>query len=263
MVTVDEQAHRDAPVVRIRNLTRRFGDQVAVDDVSLDVYPGEIVGLLGPNGAGKSTTLRMLATLMQPDSGTASIAGHDVVADPLGARAVLGYQTGDTGLYEQLTPREFLRYFGRLNRIPDDVLEPRVTALITEFGIASYADRVCRGLSTGQKQRVTLARTVLHRPAALVLDEPTSGLDLLAAQFVLERVRNLAAGGTAVLYSTHIMSEVEILCDRVVILHEGRVIAAGTLAALYAQTQTTSLARAFLALVQGPPPNSNSPEVLP
>lgn len=237
------------PSIALRGVTRRFDTFLAVDDVSFDVYPGEIVGLLGPNGAGKSTTLRMLATLMRPDAGTIHVGGHDALQDPLAVRRLLGYQTGDTGLYQRLTPREFLRYFGSLHGMPRDLLEDRVDHAIRDFDLRAFADRVCRGLSTGQRQRVSLARTILHDPAALVLDEPTSGLDVVAAGFITAQLRRLADAGKAVLFSTHILSEVELLCDRVLVIDHGRVVAAGTVEALVERTGAANFAAAFIALI--------------
>lgn len=238
-----------APAIAVHHVCRYYGDVRAVDDVSFTVAPGEVVGLLGPNGAGKTTTLRMLATLIAPDSGTVEVAGHDAVTSPLRVRASLGYQTGDTGLYNRLTPPEFLRYFGKLNNIPKHQLEARITELIDRFEMHEFAARLCGNLSTGQKQRVSVARTLLHDPPVVVLDEPTSGLDLVSSQFLLDTMRGLADAGRAVLFSTHIMGEVELICDRVVLLHRGVVIASGTVDALVAATGTTNLARAFLALV--------------
>lgn len=237
------------PAIAVDHVCRYYGDVRAVDDVSFTVAPGEVVGLLGPNGAGKTTTLRMLATLIAPDSGTVEVAGHDAVTSPLSVRASLGYQTGDTGLYNRLTPPEFLRYFGRLNNIPKQQLEARITELIDRFEMHEFAARLCGNLSTGQKQRVSVARTLLHDPPVVVLDEPTSGLDLVSSQFLLDTMRGLADAGRAVLFSTHIMGEVELICDRVVLLHRGVVIASGTVDELVAATGTANLARAFLALV--------------
>jgi len=239
-------------MIEVEGVTRSYGDTVAVDDLSFVVRPGEVVGLLGPNGAGKTTTLRMIATLLKPDRGVIRVQGHDVVHEPLAVRAALGYQTGDTGLYGRLTPREFLRYFGRLHRMPKAELEDRIDTLVHDFDIGEFADRPCSGLSTGQKQRVTLARTVLHDPPVLVLDEPTSGLDLVSAAFILQTIRRFAASGRAVLFSTHIMSEVELLCDRVVLIDRGVARARGTVDDLLRQSGEPQLSRAFLALVGRP-----------
>lgn len=237
-------------MIHVSHVSRSYGPLKAVDDVSLEVNAGEIVGLLGPNGAGKTTLLRMLATLIKPDAGTIEIDGFDTKTNPLDVRQRLGYQTGDTGLYARLTPKEFLEYFATLHGIPKAVSRERIDRLIENFGIAEFAMRPCGGLSTGQKQRVVLARTLIHDPPVLVLDEPTSGLDVISSQFILTSVRTLAEQGRAVLFSTHILSEVELLCDRAVVMHRGREIANGSAEELCAQTGESGLARAFLALVR-------------
>ncbi len=236
-------------MIEVEGISRRFGDVQAVSDLSFRVERGEIVGLLGPNGAGKTTALRILATLLTPDTGTVRVDGVDALADPVEARSRLGYQTGDTGLYERLTPREFLRYFGQLHGIAKAPLESRLSTLVDAFGVSEFADRPCSTLSTGQKQRVTLARTMLHDPPAIVLDEPTSGLDIVSSAFILDRLREAAANGHAVLFSTHVLSEVELLCDRVVVIHRGRERASGTIEELLELTGEAQLSRAFLSLV--------------
>ena len=246
-------------MIRIRDVKRAYGEVQAVDGVSFDVERGEVVALLGPNGAGKTTALRMLATLIKPDSGTLEVDGHDVTADPKSVRAAIGYHTGDTGVYQRLTPREFLEYFGRLNGVPAAELGDRVSRLIEEFAISEFADRQCGTLSTGQTQRVALARTVVHDPPVLILDEPTSGLDIVSARHILEAVRRAAQQDRAVLFSTHIMSEVELIADRVVVLHRGRGIATGTVEELCEQTGEDQLSRAFLRLV-GELPDRESAE---
>ncbi len=236
-------------MIHVDHVSRSYGDLRAVDDVSFDVQPGEIVALLGPNGAGKSTVLRMIATLIRPDAGTITVHGHDVVADSTGVRTLLGYQTGDTGLYARLSPIEFLSYFAALHEVPPPLAAERIARLVERFDMGDFAKRPCGGLSTGQKQRVVLARTLVHDPPVLVLDEPTSGLDVLSSAFILDAIRGLAAEGRAVLFSTHILSEVELLCDRVVVIHRGRRIAEDTVDGLMSATQATSLSRAFLQLV--------------
>ena len=234
----------------VENVSRSYGEVRAVQDVSFRVGAGEVVGLLGPNGAGKTTTLRMLATLIPPDEGRALVGGHDVVQEPLAVRGALGYQTGDTGLYGRLTPPEFLRYFGDLHGIPQSTLEPRIAKLVEDFDITPFADRLCGNLSTGQKQRVTLARTLLHDPPVVVLDEPTSGLDIVSAQFILDTLQALAAEGRAVLFSTHIMTEVELICQRAIIIHKGRVIADDDRQALVDAVEAPNLGRAFLRWIE-------------
>jgi sodium transport system ATP-binding protein len=239
----------DTPLILADSLTRRFDDLLAVDRVSFSVQAGEVVGLLGPNGAGKTTTLRILATLLAPDSGAASIAQHDVSCEPLRARAALGYQTGDTGLYDRLTPREFLRYFGELHGLHGARLRARIDAMTARFALEPFADRLCKTLSTGQRQRVNLARALLHDPPVIILDEPTAGLDIISSRVVLQAISDSRADGRAVLFSTHILSEVELMCDRVLVLHRGGLVAQGTIASLCALTQKPTFLQAFLSLI--------------
>jgi sodium transport system ATP-binding protein len=243
-------------VIVIENVSRSYGEVRAVQDVSFTVEPGQVVGLLGPNGAGKTTLLRLLATLLKPDTGKISVSGFDVVDDPLAVRARLGYETGDTGLYSRLKPAEFLRYFGRLQSIPKQQLEARIAVLQSEFDMGEFADRLCGNLSTGQKQRVSLARALLSDPPVLVLDEPTVGLDIVSAGFIIQALRRAAENGRAVLFSTHILSEVELICDRVVILHRGCVLAYSTVPEILEQTGQTRLSKAFLSLIREADPDA-------
>ncbi|MBN1945468.1 MAG: ATP-binding cassette domain-containing protein [Bradymonadales bacterium] len=237
------------PAIWLEKVSRSYGEVQAVRRIGFAVYPGEVVGLLGPNGAGKTTTLRMMATLLKPDSGRIQIAGFDVVEQPLAVRSALGYETGDTGLYKRLKPVEFLRYFGRLHGIEKQALERRIAELVENLQMVGFTDRLCGNLSTGQQQRVSLARALLHDPQVLVLDEPTRGLDILSSSFVLESLKRAADSGRAVLFSTHIMSEVELTCSRVVVLHRGEVLAEGSISGLLERTGEGTLSRAFLALV--------------
>ncbi|MEQ1507520.1 MAG: ATP-binding cassette domain-containing protein [Myxococcota bacterium] len=240
------------PAIEVRGLVKRFVSPVAVtavDGVSFEVHPGEVFGLLGPNGAGKTTTLRMLATLVKPDAGTAVLAGCALGSDPAGVRRAIGYLSGATGLYGRLTARELLEYFARIQGVADPAA--RVAASIERFGIGPFADRRCEHLSTGMKQKVSIARAAIHDPPILILDEPTSGLDVLVAQTVLGFVEEVRAEGRAVVYSTHVMSEAERLCDRIAIVHQGRILAVGTLDALRASTGERYLEAIFIALVDG------------
>jgi sodium transport system ATP-binding protein len=247
-VAVDRSV--EGVVIEVVGVSRSYGDVHAVVDVSFGVDSGEVVGLLGPNGAGKTTILRMLATLLSPDAGHLRVAGFDVRAAPLEVRSRLGYQTGDTGLYSRLKPAEFLRYFGRLHGLAPARLEARISELVASFGIDAFADRLCGNLSTGQKQRVSLARALLNDPPVLVLDEPTSGLDIVSSGFILEALRRAADEQRAVLFSTHILSEIELICDRVVILHRGRVLANAPIPEVLATTGHDTLSRAFLHLIE-------------
>lgn len=236
-------------VISASALTRVFGTLTAANAVSFDVERGEVVGLLGPNGAGKTTTLRMLATLLAPTSGSATIAGHDVRRDPLQARANLGFVTGSAALFPRLTPREFLNYLGKLHGLDRSTLHLRVDAVIEQFEIEPFADLRCGALSTGQRQRVSLGRAALHDPPALVLDEPSAGLDVLGAQAVVTFVRQASHQGKAVLLSTHDMAEAEYLCQRIVIIAAGRVVATGTPDELKRASGREKLAEVFLHYV--------------
>jgi sodium transport system ATP-binding protein len=242
------------PAIRTQDLRKTFADAErgsveALRGVELECRYGEVYGLLGPNGAGKTTTLRILATILAPTSGSALVAGVDVAAEPLEARRRLGFLSASTGLYARLTPRETLRYFGALHGLPRARLEARIEELIVTFGLASFADRRCEALSSGQRQRTSIARAVLHDPPVLILDEPTTGLDVLATGDMIEFIAARRTAGTCVLFSTHVLSEAERLCDRIGVIDGGRLLAAGTLDELRAATGETYLDRVFRALV--------------
>jgi len=200
----------------------------AVDGVSFAVRPGEMVGLLGANGAGKTTTLRVLATLLRPTSGTARVAGHDVRTDPVGVRRSLGYVSATTGVPDRLSPREILDSFARLHGLDGDAAAARVARLLDVLGLGACADRPAGRLSTGQRQRVSLGRALVHDPPALVLDEPTNALDVVGARDLLDLLAELRTAGRAILLSTHRLHEIENRCDRFVVIHGGRVVAAGS-----------------------------------
>jgi sodium transport system ATP-binding protein len=232
------------------NLSKSYGDIDAVRDLSLRVEAGEVYALLGANGAGKTTALRCLATLLAPTGGTASVGGHDIRRDPLSVRRNLGFLAASMGLYQRLTPRELLHYFGGLQGIPDAARAARVEEMIAFFDLTSFADRLCGKLSTGQRQRVSIARAILHDPPALVLDEPTLGLDLLSGDVIYRFIDGVRARGRAVLFSTHQMSEVELLADRVGIIADGRLVEEGTIDDILRRSGESSLARAFLQIVR-------------
>jgi sodium transport system ATP-binding protein len=230
-------------------LVKRFGPVAAVDGVGLTVSAGEVVGLLGPNGAGKTTTLRMLAGILTPDAGCVRVGGLDIHDRPLDAKRRLGFLSGDTQLYQRLTTREVLRYFGRLYGMSDPSIAARAARLIDELEMADFADRPCGTLSSGQKQRANIARAFLHEPDLLILDEPTVALDVISGQFIVESIRRERDAGRAVLFSTHIMSEAEYLCDRILLLHRGRIIDEGVLDDLLARSGCRNLTDAFLLRV--------------
>jgi sodium transport system ATP-binding protein len=240
--------------VIVENLSKAFGTALAVDGLSFTVARGEIYGLLGPNGAGKTTTLRVLAAILAPTSGRATLDGIDVALHPLAARRRLGFLTGTTGLYARLTGRELLRYFGRLHAMLDATIAERTALLARVLDLDAILDRRCEALSTGQRQRLSVARAVLHDPAVLILDEPTVGLDVLASRFLREFVRAERDRGKAVIFSTHYLAEAELLCDRIGLLHRGRLLAEGSPGELRARAgNATSLEEAFLRFVGGLP----------
>ena len=239
-----------ASAVSVESLVKSFGATAAVAGLSFTVAPGEIYGLLGPNGAGKTTTLRILAGILVPTTGSAHVAGIDVARDPLSVRRRLGFLTNTTGLYPRLSGRELLRYFARLHGMSRDATAARIDALVAALALGPFFDRRCESLSTGERQRTSIARAVLHDPDVLILDEPTAGLDVLASRFLRDFVRAERDRGKAVLFSTHYLAEAELLCDRIGLLHRGRLLAEGTPAALRgAADDAPSLEEAFLRLV--------------
>lgn len=243
-------------MIEARHLTKTFKDKKrgeirAVDDVSFRVEPGMIYGLLGANGAGKTTTLRLLATLLRPTGGSASVAGHDVVAAPARVRANVGFLAASTALYGRLTAREMIAYFGQLNGLGRAEIKTRTEQLATELGMHDFLDRRCDTFSTGMKQKTSIARTLVHDPAVMIFDEPTLGLDIMAARTIVQFVRDCRGRGKTVIYSTHIMSEVVKLCDRIGIIHGGRLLAEGTLADLRAHYRETDLEEIFVRAVGG------------
>jgi len=245
-------------MVQVRELSKTYEDPDgllirASDGVSFTCQAGEIFGLLGPNGAGKTTTMRCLATILTPTSGTASVAGHDLIREPQEVRRNIGFLSGTTGNYARLTPRESLRFFGGLYGLRGKKLEERVEAVLALFDISSYADRPNDRLSTGMKQRVGLARAVVHDPPVLILDEPTSGLDPLVSDVVEQAVRELAKAGKCVLFSTHSLSQAELICDRVAVMGRGKVLAQGTVKELCEITGTGNLHDAFFGLIRQDP----------
>jgi sodium transport system ATP-binding protein len=234
-------------VIEAIGLTKRYGPVDAAIDVTFRVERGEVVGLLGPNGAGKTTVLRMLAGVLTPTSGEVRIAGHGTEGEAFELKRSLGFLSGDTALYQRLTPREVLRYFGRLHEMPEGALSERIDALVSRFRMQDFADRPCGKLSAGQKQRANIARAFVHDPPALVLDEPTTALDVVTGRFLLNAFREARTAGKAILFSTHILGDAEALCDRVVLIHQGRVLDQGTVAEVCARAGKRTLTDAFLA----------------
>jgi len=243
-------------VIEARQLTKLFRDRKqssvrAVDGVQFRCEPGQIYGLLGANGAGKTTTLRLLATLLKPSSGTASVAGYDIVREPDSVRARVGFISSGTALYGRLTARETAEYFGRLYGVGEDVLRQRIHDLFSRLEMADFQNRRCDRLSTGMKQKVSIVRTLIHDPPVMIFDEPTLGLDVMTARTIVQFIRECRQNGKTVILSTHVMSEAEKLCDRVGIIHQGRLRAEGTLEQLRAQFQATDLEEIFVRAVEG------------
>lgn len=243
-------------MIEARQLTkiyrdRKRGEIRAVDNVSFRCEPGKIYGLLGANGAGKTTTLRMLATLVTPTAGGATVAGHDVGVQAQRVRASVGFLAAGTALYARLTARETIAYFGRLHGMDDGRIAARTAQLAAELDMGEFLDRRVDSFSTGMKQKTSIARTLVHDPAVLILDEPTLGLDVMAARGIVRFVRDCRARGKTVIYSTHIMSEVEKLCDRVGIIHGGRLLAEGTLEELRESQGERDLEEIFVKVAGG------------
>jgi sodium transport system ATP-binding protein len=236
-------------VIEVRELRKRFGTIQAVDGVSFSAPDGSITGLLGPNGAGKTTTLRMLYTLMRPDSGSVRVDGLDANAQPLEVRRRLGVLPDARGLYKRLTARENIEYFAQLHELDPTTAKTRIDALIAALGMQDIAMRRTEGFSQGERVKTAIARALVHEPRNIVLDEPTNGLDVLATRSLRQFLLRLKSEGRCVLFSTHIMQEVAALCDRVVIIARGTVVAQGTPDELRALAGESSLEEAFMRLI--------------
>ncbi len=236
-------------MIEARGLHKAFGAVKAVDGVSFTARDGEITGLLGPNGAGKTTALRMLYTLMTPDRGQVLVDGIDAVIDPLGVRRQLGVLPDARGLYKRLTARENIDYFARLHGLSEDLLKNRRDALIAALEMDDIADRRTEGFSQGQRVKTAIARALVHDPRNVILDEPTNGLDVMATRALRQFMLRLKAQGRCVLFSSHIMQEVAALCDRIVVIANGRVVADESPDALRAQTGEANLEDAFVKII--------------
>jgi sodium transport system ATP-binding protein len=241
-------------MIEVRGLTKTFQDQKrgavhALDHVSFAVRRGEIFGVLGPNGAGKTTTLRLLATVLAPSEGTAELGGYDIVREPEKVRKQIGFLSGDMGLYARLTPREILRFFARLNGMSGEKLRARIEQIVAQLEMGSFADTKTDRLSTGMKQKTAIARSVIHDPPILILDEPTYGLDVPTSRLIENFILDARAAGKCIVFSTHMMEEAEYLCDRIAVIHEGRVRIVGTMDELRAHTGKRRLREIFLDLL--------------
>ena len=239
-------------MLKLQELAKSFGakhEVRAVDSVTMTAADGAITGVLGPNGAGKTTLLRMLATLIVPDSGTASVNGRDIVRDRDAVRRSIGVLSDARGLYPRLTARENIAYFGALHGVAPSLMRSRIDGLLHTLNLSALADRRVQGFSQGEKMKVAIARALIHDPPVIMLDEPTNGLDIMSVRALRDQLRALRAAGKCLLFSSHVMQEVAALCDRIVILGRGRVVAQGTAAELVAQAGAASLEDAFVALL--------------
>lgn len=242
-------------MIRVQDLVKEFDDARhgkfrAVDRVSFTVQPGEIYGLLGPNGAGKTTCLRILSTVLRPTSGVVEIDGLNVVRDPEGVRSRIGFMSCNTGIYDRMTAWEMVAYYGRLYGIPEARLQQRIEEIFDVLQMHDIRDRLGSKMSTGMRQKVSIARTIVHDPPVIIFDEPTSGLDVLVARNVLQTVAALRDQGKCIIFSTHIMREVEKLCNRIAIIHRGRILAEGTLPELASRYQQPDVEELFFDLIQ-------------
>lgn len=242
-------------MIEARHLVKRFRDKkrgavCAVNDVSFSCRAGEIYGLLGANGAGKTTTLRMLATILAPSEGTAVVAGFDVAKEPQKVRAHVGFLSAATALYGRLSAQEMVEYFGRLHGLEELTLQRRIDEIFARLEMNDFRDRRCDKLSTGMKQKVSIARTLVHDPSVMIFDEPTAGLDVMAARTIAGFIRECRDAGKTVVFSTHVMSEVEKLCDHIGIIHDGKLLAEGTLAELRTRFGIQDLEDLFVKVVE-------------
>lgn len=239
-------------MIDVISLVKAYGTVSAVSGLSFTVPNGKVTGLLGPNGAGKTTTLRMISSLVRPDAGRVLIDGTDVHQRPDAARALLGILPDDRGLYPRLTAREHVSYFGALYGLASDVIEARVAELARLLDMQALLDRRVEGFSQGERTKVAIARALVHNPPNVVLDEATNGLDVVSTRAMRDVILHLSRSGSAVLFSSHIMQEVSALCDQIVVVNRGRVVASGSAEQLLGLTQANSLESAFLELVGTP-----------
>ena len=241
-------------MIHVRQLTKTYTDLrrgpiVALAGISFDVASGEVFGLLGPNGAGKTTALRILSTVLQPTRGTVLINGYDVVADSTEVRRQIGFVSANTAVYDRMTAWEMVEYFGRLHGLAEDLLRSRMEAIFTRLKMNDIRDLLGAKMSTGMKQKVSIARAIVHDPPVVIFDEATSGLDVLVARALLKTVAELRDQGKCIVFSTHIMREAERLCDRIAIVHCGRILAHGTLDELAGLHDQRDLEELFFQLI--------------
>jgi sodium transport system ATP-binding protein len=241
-------------MIQVENLTKSFrdlrrGQVLAVDHINFEARPGEVFGLLGPNGAGKTTAMRILCTVLAPTEGTARIAGFDVRTQPMEVRKHIGFLSANTAIYDRMSAWEMVEYFGKLYVMESALLRERMEQVFTTLQMNHFRDILGSKMSTGMRQKVSIARAVVHDPPVLIFDEPTAGLDILAARAVMQSICQLRDAGKCILFSTHIMREVEKLCDRVAILSQGRLQACGTLPELREHYGQPDVEELFFSLV--------------
>jgi len=240
-------------MIQVEGLNKIFNDKkrgkvVAVNNLEFNCRKGQIFGLLGPNGAGKTTTLRILATMILPTKGKVMVNGFDVVKEANKVRRRIGFLSSETGLYDRFTPRETVKFFGRINGMEDRIIEKRMTEIFHNLDMEDFQDVRVNKLSTGMKQKLSIARCIIHDPPILILDEPTVGLDIITARIVTEYVKGFREQGKCIIYSTHIMREAERLCDVIAIIHQGNLIAQGTLEELKKNSSSEDLEEIFFEL---------------
>lgn len=241
-------------MIQVENLSKSFpdlrrGDVYALKDVTFEAKPGQIFGLLGPNGAGKTTCLRILSTVLQATGGRAVIAGYDVTTQPAEVRQNIGFMSGNTGIYDRMTAWELVEYYGRLYGIEEDLLQERLRNIFDMLQMNEIKDLLGGKMSTGMKQKVSIARTIVHDPPVLIFDEPTSGLDVLVARAVLKAIEALREQGKCIIFSTHIMREVEKLCDQIAVIHKGVILADGTVQELETEYNEPDMEELFFDLI--------------
>lgn len=239
-------------MLRVENLTKKFKKVTAVDNVSFEVNPGEIIGLLGENGAGKTTTLRMLATMLKPTSGNAMIDGYNIIDNPNKIRERIGILFGgDVALYDRLTGRENMIYFAKLNGMSDLEADQAVNKITSELEMSDYIDRPVGKYSRGMKQKVSLARSIIHQPDVMLFDEPSTGLDVLSSKLIHDFILKCKKDNKAIVFSSHNMYETEKLCDRIIIIHKGKIVASGSIEQLKKDYQKDSLEDLFIECIGG------------
>ncbi|QYJ75347.1 MULTISPECIES: ABC transporter ATP-binding protein [Shewanella] len=236
-------------MIKVNGLYKKIGQVQALNNLSFEARDGEITGLLGPNGAGKTTCLRTLFGLLKPDEGNAIIDGVDVAEQPIIAKQALGLFPDPFGLYERLTPREYIRFFAELSGINGRAADEATTRVLAQLHMQDIADRRCKGFSQGQRMKTALAQAIVHQPRNIILDEPTRGLDVMSTRVLRGMLSDLRAQGHCVLFSSHVMQEVAALCDRVIVMARGEVVAVGSPAELCEQTGHASLEEAFIQLI--------------